>query len=416
MGESLFDDLPPPSSSSNPEALQEHHGEEEHHSSKPSASKESSSSSAQVPPPPALKSALKRSKPPESLPIANAPGEKKLRFKMTTDASDAQVIDAMQKIASHIKNPTKFAKASKLAIRLIESGAVKSETSDQFFVILEAAMSSSASCNDPSVRGDYHALFEAAQSTVNVLNKKQKNQLATWTIRAMTCNDFFTDDSFVLVRRKALPLQQISSAQNSAPKILRVMAALFSKAAGRIKEAISSLPVATEDDDKEEAVALEYEREKTDTGNQKSQDASAVVALEGKSNEELDPFGLDALLPGTSKREDKTKGKKDFASTVRKEEEEESKRFLKCQTGIDILVKYAYDNVSRFTTRQRDAITKLWASIREQQTRRKQGKSVTGKLDVNAFEWLQQKYAAEKISIRHSVGGSGDRRAQQWLG
>ncbi|KAK6915360.1 hypothetical protein RJ641_020477 [Dillenia turbinata] len=87
-----------------------------------------------------------------------------------------------------------------------------------------------------------------------------------------------------------------------------------------------------------------------------------------------------------------------------------------CQTGIDILVKHAYDNLSRFTTRQRDAITKLWASLREQQALRKQGKSVTGKLDVNAFEWLQQKYAAEKIRIRHSVGGSGDGRAQQWLG
>lgn len=89
---------------------------------------------------------------------------------------------------------------------------------------------------------------------------------------------------------------------------------------------------------------------------------------------------------------------------------------VRCQTVIDILVKHAFDNVSRFTSRQRDAIEKLWASIREQLSRRKQGKSVTGKLDVNGFEWLQQKYASEKISIRHSVGGSGDRRAQQWLG
>lgn len=88
----------------------------------------------------------------------------------------------------------------------------------------------------------------------------------------------------------------------------------------------------------------------------------------------------------------------------------------RCQTVIDILVKHAFDNVARFTARQRDAIAKLWASIREQLTRRKQGKSVNGKLDVNAFEWLQQKYAGEKISIRHSVGASGDRRAQQWLG
>lgn len=89
---------------------------------------------------------------------------------------------------------------------------------------------------------------------------------------------------------------------------------------------------------------------------------------------------------------------------------------FRCQTVIDILVKHAFDNVARFTSRQRDAIEKLWASIREQLTRRKQGKSVTGKLDVNAFEWLQQKYANENISIRHAVGGGGERRAQQWLG
>lgn len=81
------------------------------------------------------------------------------------------------------------------------------------------------------------------------------------------------------------------------------------------------------------------------------------------------------------------------------------------------MVKYAFDNISRFTSKQRYAIEKLWASIREQQIRRKQGKSVSGKLDVNGFEWLQQKYANEKISIQHSVsGGGGDRRTEQWLG
>ncbi|XP_042496975.1 uncharacterized protein LOC122075861 [Macadamia integrifolia] len=121
----------------------------------------------------------------------------------------------------------------------------------------------------------------------------------------------------------------------------------------------------------------------------------------------------------------------------KKADENESKKFLKsqrealilcleiaarrykipwCQTVIDILVKHAYDNVERFTSQQRDAIGKLWVSIREQHNRRKQGKSVTGKLDMNAFERLQEKYANEKISIRRAVGGGGDRRAQQWLG
>jgi hypothetical protein len=83
---------------------------------------------------------------------------------------------------------------------------------------------------------------------------------------------------------------------------------------------------------------------------------------------------------------------------------------------IDILVKHSYDNISRFTAQQRDAIEKLWASIREQQLRRKQGSSAAGKLDVTAFERLQDQYANEKISIRRAVGGSGERRTQQWLG
>ncbi|RVW88142.1 hypothetical protein CK203_042879 [Vitis vinifera] len=50
---------------------------------------------------------------------------KRLRFKTMTDVSEKQILDAMQKIASHIKNLTKFAKASKLAIQLIQAGNVK---------------------------------------------------------------------------------------------------------------------------------------------------------------------------------------------------------------------------------------------------------------------------------------------------
>ncbi|GKB96134.1 hypothetical protein Tco_0982271 [Tanacetum coccineum] len=48
----------------------------------------------------------------------------------------------------------------------------------------------------------------------------------------------------------------------------------------------------------------------------------------------------------------------------------------RCQTVIDITVKHAFDNVRRVTSKPRNAIEKLWASVREQQTRRKQGKSV----------------------------------------
>ncbi|KAL7587065.1 hypothetical protein Lser_V15G35737 [Lactuca serriola] len=362
-----------------------------------------------TPPARALKSALKRSNPPDSGPQAPAP-KKSLRFKTIADTSETQVIDAMKKICSHINNASKFNKASKLAIQLIQAGSVKPSNSDYFFSILEAAMSSPTTCNDPRVRADYHALFLAAEDLKEIFTQKQQKHLSLWTIRAVMANDLFTDDSFV-----------------------------FSKACGRIKEAISNLPVATKDDDIEEAAALKDDSEMVESDSQTEQHSSSNPMPESSIKEESDPFGLDALIPNASKKDEKVKAKLDAESTaskIRKEEDDEAKRFLKleraalilcleiaakrykipwCQTVIDITVKHAFDNVSHFTSKQRNAIEKLWASIREQQTRRKQGKSVSGKLDVNGFEWLQQKYSTEKISIRHSVGGN-TRRAEQWLG
>lgn len=203
---------------------------------------------------------------------------------------------------------------------------------------------------------------------------------------------------------------------------------MFSKAAGRIKDLISNLPVATKEDDSEEAAALEDQKEMASREVQSNQDV--ISSTEVTTKEELDPFGLDALISCKPKKDEKAKENKG-------KEEEETMRFLRlqreaiiscleiaakrykipwCQTVIDILVKHASENVSRFTSRQRDAIGKLWASIREQLSRRKQGKSVSGKLDVTAFESLQEKYSNEKISIRRAVGGAGDRRCQQWLG
>ncbi|KAG6437553.1 hypothetical protein SASPL_102472 [Salvia splendens] len=388
MAGDLFHDLPPPSAPQSQQIAL----------SPVTAALKSKPKPTAPPAPlaPALKSALKRPKSqPESQTeeSSSAPG-KRLRFKTTTDASEKQVIEAMQKIASHIRNPSKFNKASKLAIQLIEAGSIKEATSEYFFVVLEAAMAPLTSCNEPSLRADYHALFSAAQDVAECLNKKQQNLLAAWTIRAVWANDLFTDDSFV-----------------------------FSKASGRIKEAISALPVATKEDDIEEAAAFKDVTEKVN--------AEAQLKKEGGVEEESDPFGLDALISNAPAKDEKSKKE---SSSHSGNEDDEKGRFLKLLRQALLLCletaakryqkpchrhlgkAHAFDNISRFTTHQRDAIEKLWGSIKELQMRRKQGKSVSGKLDVNAFEWLQQKYAGEKISIRRSVGGSGDRKCQQWLG
>lgn len=401
MGEDLFGDLPPPSYHP-PEAEEK----------KLQLQKPVASPPLPPVPRPALKSALKRPPPDSNSADGNegGAGGKRLRFKMTTDASEAQVIDAMVKIASHIKNPSKFSKASKLTIQLIEAKSVKPSNSGHFYTILEAAMvSNTQSCHDASVRADYHALFSAANEVVEFLDWRQANQVTAWTIRAVIGNDFYTDDSFV-----------------------------FSKASNRVKGLISQLPQATQEDDMEEAAALSDEpcvpNERAQL-NEDKVEASPIPSVEkgtrSPSADESDPFGLDSLITNKVKKIYCAKGRN------KKDEEEETKRALRlkrealincleiaskrykipwCQTVIDLLVKHAFDHISRFTARQREAIDKLWASIHEQHICRKQGKSLSGKLDMNGFEWLQQKYAGEKISIRNSVGGGGDRRCQQWLG
>lgn len=331
-----------------------------------------------------------------------------------------QIIEAMQKITSHIGNPSKFSKASKLALQLIEAGSVKPETIGHFFAILEAAMSKPGACNEPSVRADYQALFNAAQGVRECFNQQQKNHFDIWVFHAVVANDLCTDDSFV-----------------------------FSKAVGKIKDAISALPVATMDDDTDEAAALSVAESQSGTMENKADDnkvqsvvstslpddSSTHAAAFNSVEESSDPFGLDDLLEHKSKKSERAREK--AVEALNRKADEESKSFLrsqreallKCleiaarryripwtQTTIDILGRHAYDNTGRFTRRQRDAVEKLWNSIKEQQIRRKQGKSASGKLDVNAFERLQEKYSHEKISIRRAVGGAGDRRATQWLG
>lgn len=338
---------------------------------------------------------------------------KRVRFKTTVDASTKQVVDAMQKIAAHIGNPAKFGKASKLALQLVQAGSVNTDTCDHFFDILQVAMSSPSSSHDPALRADYHLLFTAVQDILDFFNKQQQKQLETWIIRAQVANDLFTDDSFV-----------------------------FSKASGRVRQAISSLPEPSHEDDVVEESLVSC-REGQD-GNIEKPETVGDERAQGSENQdppnleevETDPFGLDVLFSKSSKKDEKARKRRDEAASSKKVQDDAGRllrehrealieclniaagryKILWAQTMIDILVKHAYDNISRFTAQQRDAIEKLWASIREQQQRRKQGRSAAGKLDVTAFERLQEQYANEKISIRRAVGGSGERRTQQWLG
>lgn len=73
------------------------------------------------------------------------------------------------------------------------------------------------------------------------------------------------------------------------------------------------------DDDAKEIVADGQSK-------QGSSDSSKL----GRQEEEVDPFGLDALMPSTSKKDDKSKEKREAMEKNRKEDND-SKKFLKAQ-------------------------------------------------------------------------------------
>ncbi|CAM6100034.1 unnamed protein product [Calypogeia fissa] len=342
---------------------------------------------------------------------------RRVRFKTNElEATEEQILGAMGKIASHIGNPGKFAKASKLALQLLQAGNVKSDTADAFFEILRAAMTSPSQSVDSKLWPDYHSLFSAVADNLECFAPAQRAHIEVWEIWAILANDFRTDDTFV-----------------------------FSKASSRVRQCIDLLPEATEED---ELVPEDVGGASMQSGSESSKERGANNSLlnldserEGKRDsidnfEESDPFGLNALMPRLSKKEEKARRKKDEEAATLQAQKDAARllngrrealiaclkvaadqyKFQWAQTIIDILAKYAYDAVSKFTVSQRQEIEHLWGTIREQLVTRKYSKPSTGKLDVTPFERLSSQYAQEHISIRRAVGSSGERSAEQWLG
>lgn len=106
---------------------------------------------------------------------------------------------------------------------------------------------------------------------------------------------------------------------------------------GKIKDAISALPVATVDDDNDEAAALAA-ASKTETVTDNKADHRAIplpddsthAATSESGQESSDPFGLDDLLEHKTKKGERAR-EKAVAALNRKADEEETKRFLKSQ-------------------------------------------------------------------------------------
>ncbi|KAG0555763.1 hypothetical protein M758_11G001000 [Ceratodon purpureus] len=231
---------------------------------------------------------------------------KRVRFKpITMEATGEQVVEAMSKIASHIGNPGKFPKASKLALQLLQSGSVTSATADPFFSVLKAAMTRPSYAIDAALRRDYKTLFSEVHERLECFSAAHQAQIAVWEFWALVGNDFMTDDTYV-----------------------------FSKASGRVRQAIEELPEATDEEKMFEECEEKVKGEPVE---------QAPLGMVVEDVEESDPFGLSAFLPKRSKKEERLKKKLEEEAAAKRAHEEAGRLLRERREALFQCLKLAAD-------------------------------------------------------------------------
>jgi hypothetical protein len=116
-----------------------------------------------------------------------------------------QVAPALLKIANHISNPSKFAKAAGLLRQLIAGGAVGAAHRAALFAALTAAFSDPTRADDPALRREYRRLLNAFTNGVppDVFSPAQGAHFEVYGIWVMQRGELATDDSFVFNKVRA---------------------------------------------------------------------------------------------------------------------------------------------------------------------------------------------------------------------
>ncbi|KAK9850114.1 hypothetical protein WJX84_008973 [Apatococcus fuscideae] len=298
---------------------------------------------------------------------------------------------ALQRLATHIVNPKKMKKASTLLRQLLSEKAIDESHSALVFEALRAAMRKPEHATEPTLIKEYERLFTTASKHADMFTPRQKGQLDVYGVWGVWRGQLHSDDSFD-----------------------------FNKAAGRIKDSISHLPPATEQDDalltavqasmKEEAERLHEE--------------PTTIEPEPAAPAEPDPFGLDALIPDPARLKAegvwttaealcmKREALLDCLETMR-----ERHRLPWARTSVDIAIEDAWNARAKFCTPQKERLDELMRFVREQRVLRKKGLSAKeSKRDQTSFEAARAAWGKQTISARGALGGGADHHTEVWLG
>lgn len=147
----------------------------------------------------------------------------------------------------------------------------------------------------------------------------QQAQIAVWEFWALVANDFITDDTYVVC---LLPSPVLESHDAILLLKIRFVIAVccvqFSKASGRVRQAIDELPEATDEENRFE----EAKEEAAEPAPSESKVVEESDPSGSKAVEESDPFGLSAFLPKRSKKEERLKKKLEEEAASKKAQEE----------------------------------------------------------------------------------------------
>ncbi|KAL3134781.1 hypothetical protein ABBQ32_007767 [Trebouxia sp. C0010 RCD-2024] len=304
------------------------------------------------------------------------------------------VATALIKITSHIGSSKKFTKASELLRQLILEHKIGQEHSKLVFEALKASLREPSSAEDPQLRREYLKLFTLASKAADMFTAREKSQLDVYGIWSVTRNQLHTDDSFT-----------------------------FNRTIKSIKESISHLPDATE----EEEEALQTIKARLPEEPQLPElDSSGCNDCEPP---EADPFGLDALIT-----QDKRKIKLMKPSTWSSKEILGMKReaLLDCfdtmkacygrpwaRTSVDLAIEDLNEHREKFCSSQQARIQDMMQFVQQQRLRRKQGVAAASResqRDTTAFENARKEWGRATISARGKVGAGGDHQSETWLG
>ncbi|KAL6772190.1 CGL141 [Auxenochlorella protothecoides x Auxenochlorella symbiontica] len=268
---------------------------------------------------------------------------------------------ALEKIASHIPQPSKLVKASRLLRQLLEQGTLDPEAHGPLvYRALVGSLSGAAAGDETPVALELSKVFTLASKRGQLFTPSQREVLEVLALRGVLRSQLLTtDDSFQ-----------------------------FNKVVARLKEAVAALP--------EEPATLPESEGASEPGIAALLEADAkgaVIAaevLEGVRRSHL----LDCLEAGRVVY-----------------------RLPWARTSVDLLVDHFRQHVRCFLPAEQDRVAAMIVFVKEQRAARRQGPSAKeSNRDTTSFERASAAWSQATVSHRGKVGSGGDHKSENWLG